>query len=103
MATLIFNILLSVFFIGNSSNELDIGKYLKNNLTEFNRIEYKVIAPKKINLSACLIDKSRELKVTGNYAYLPVKIKNGNSTNNNSVLTLQLQLYKKVMVLLQLI
>lgn len=98
MATLIFNILLSFFFTSDSSKDLDIDNYLKNNLSEFNRIEYKVIAPKKVDLSSCLIDNSRELKVTGNYAYLPVKVKNGNSTINSSVITLQLQLFKKVMV-----
>ncbi|MEJ5261723.1 MAG: flagellar basal body P-ring formation chaperone FlgA [Ignavibacterium sp.] len=73
----------------------DVEKYLYQRLSGFDKIEYSILNDLKQNNH--VIDYNRELKIKGNIAYLPIKIsENGKWTN--SILTLQLKLYKQVPV-----
>lgn len=73
----------------------EVEKYLNQKLNGYDKIEYSIINDLKQNNYT--IDFSRELKVKGNIAYLPVKVFERNKWSN-SILTLQLNLYKLVPV-----
>ncbi|WP_337872136.1 flagellar basal body P-ring formation chaperone FlgA [Ignavibacterium sp.] len=73
----------------------DIEKYLNQRLNGFDKIEYSVLNDLKQN--NYVIDYNRELKIKGNIAYLPIKFSD-NDKWANSILTLQLKLYKQVPV-----
>ena len=96
MTTALFNILFSLILIG-SNEKIDITDYLQKQLSDYNKIEYQIISPKKVNLSKCSIDNSRNLKVEGSYAYLPVKFSGNNENSKNSLITLKLKLFKNVL------
>ena len=69
------NILLSLLILLGSNEHLDISKLLQNKLSNYKRFEYKVISPKNIDLTKVVFDDERETRLTGGYAYLPIKIK----------------------------
>ncbi|WP_337865672.1 flagellar basal body P-ring formation chaperone FlgA [Ignavibacterium sp.] len=73
----------------------DVEKYLNQRLNGFDKIEYSVLNDLKQN--NYVIDYNRELKIKGNIAYLPIKFSD-NDKWANSILTLQLKLYKQVPV-----
>lgn len=73
----------------------EVEKYLNQKLNGYDKIEYSIISDLKQNNYT--IDFSRELKVKGNIAYLPVKVFERNKWSN-SILTLQMNLYKLVPV-----
>jgi len=98
MIITIGKILLSLLILGNSNEELNIGKYLKDRITDCTKIEYSVVAPKNIKLEQYTFDETRELKITGSYAYLPIKKNYDNGNSKNSLVTLKLKIYKNVMV-----
>ena len=96
MVTTLFNILFSLVLV-SSNIKIDITDYLQRQLSDYNKIEYEIISPKKINLGKCTIDNSRNLKVEGSYAYLPVKFSGNEENSKNSLITLKLKLYKNVL------
>ena len=96
MITYLFNILFSLILIG-SNEKIDINNYLQERLSDYNKIEYQIISPKQVNLRKCTIDNSRDLKVEGSYAYLPIKYAGYEDNGKNSLLTLRLKLYKNVL------
>jgi flagella basal body P-ring formation protein FlgA len=98
MITNILIILLSFLLVGNDDQEFNIDNYLNKHLSDFNRIEYTIVSPKNINLSSCVIDDSRNVKVTGNFAYVPVRQLNNNGSFKNALITLKLKLFKNVLV-----
>lgn len=73
----------------------EVEKYLNQKLNGYDKIEYSII--NDLKQKNYVIDSSRDLKVKGNIAYLPVKVFERNKWNN-SILTLQLNLYKLVPV-----
>jgi flagella basal body P-ring formation protein FlgA len=98
MITNILTILFSFLLVGNDNQELNIDNYLNKHLSDFNRIEYTIVSPKNINLSSCVIDDSRNVKVTGNFAYVPVRELKNNGSFKNALITLKLKLFKNVLV-----
>lgn len=90
-------LLVILIFVSASAQNFnsEVEKYLNQKLIGYDKIEYSIINDLKQNNYA--IDFSRELKVKGNIAYLPVKVFERNKWNN-SILTLQLNLYKLVPV-----
>lgn len=73
----------------------DVEKYLYQRLIGFDKIEFSILNDLKQNNH--VIDYNRELKIKGNIAYLPIKISEKGKWTN-SILTLQLKLYKQVPV-----
>lgn len=96
MIIYLINILFSLILVG-SNEKIDIANYLQEGLPGYNRIEYSIISPKKVNFGKCTIDSSRDLKVEGSYAYLPVKFFGNAQNSKNSLITLKLKLYKNVL------
>ncbi|MCW8848615.1 MAG: flagellar basal body P-ring formation chaperone FlgA [Melioribacteraceae bacterium] len=94
----LFKIILALFLIGDNSQQTIIGEYLKTQLNEYEKIEHTVIAPKNIEQYSIMIDDSRDFKLNGNYGYVPVKEKNNDGSFRNSLVTVKLKLFKKVMV-----
>lgn len=90
-------LLVILIFVSASAQNFnsEVEKYLNQKLIGYDKIEYSIINDLKQNNYS--IDLSRELKVKGNIAYLPVKVFERNKWNN-SILTLQLNLYKLVPV-----
>lgn len=97
MILTIINILSSLIIAG-SNQELNIDAFLKAEFSNYNRIEYTLVSPKKINLSECIIDDSRDTKLSGKFAYLPVKEVSNDGFTKNILITLKLKLYKNVWV-----
>ena len=93
-----FEILFALILIGNNSQHTIISNYLKTQLNEYEQIEHIVISPKGIEQYSIRIDNSREFKVNGNYGYVPIKEKGIDGSYKNSLVTVRLKLYKKVLV-----
>lgn len=97
MILTIINIL-SLLIITNTSKELDLDAVLKKELSNYSRIEYIVVSPKNIDLLNCQIDDSRNTKLSGKFAYLPIKEFNESGLSSNKLITLKLKLFKNVFV-----
>jgi flagella basal body P-ring formation protein FlgA len=97
MILTILNILLSLFSVNNNIEE-NIDNCLYEYFPECTRIEYTIVSPQNIDLSQFQLDNNRELKLQGSYAYLPVKEFNSNGISKNTIITLKLNVFKKVLV-----
>lgn len=91
---LLFVILLSVSVFAQDFNA-EVKNYLAEQLKGYDKIEFTILNDSKLNNYK--IDPSRELKIKNGTAYLPVKLIDRNKSTN-SILTLQLKLYKQVPV-----
>lgn len=91
---LLFVILLSVSVFAQNFNA-EVKNYLAEQLKGYDKIEFTILNDSKLNNYK--IDHSRELKIKNGTAYLPVKLIDRNKSTN-SILTLQLKLYKQVPV-----
>lgn len=94
---LILVILLSVSLSAQDFNS-EVEIYLNKKLKGYDKIEFSIL--NNVKNQNYKIDESRELKFKGATAYLPVKYSDGNKAVN-SILTLQIKLYKKVPVAIQ--
>lgn len=93
---MILLLVILIFVTASAQNfNSEVEKYLNQKLNGYDKIEYSIINDLKQN--NYVIDLSRDLKVKGNIAYLPVKVFERNKWTN-SILTLQLKLYKLVPV-----
>lgn len=91
---LLFVILLSFTVLAQNFNA-EVKNYLAEQLKGYDKIEFTILNDSKLNNYK--IDHSRELKIKNGTAYLPVKLIDRNKSTN-SILTLQLKLYKQVPV-----
>lgn len=97
MKFLLTNILFVSLLFGNNIQS-NISNYLMERLSEYNKVEYKVVSPKNIELDYCIINKSKEFRVEGSYAYIPVEVTTKLNKRKELLLTLKLSLYKNVFV-----
>lgn len=93
---LILNILFILLF-GGEPQSLDIDSLLKVNMKEYSRIEYTIVSPKNISVKNIKFDTSREVKIQGKYAYIPIET-NFKQNKVNSVLTLRIKKYAEVLL-----
>lgn len=91
---LLFVILLSVKVIAQEFNA-EVQNYLNEKLKGYDKVEFTIL--NNANLKNYKLDHSRELKIKNGTVYLPVKLIDRNKSTN-SILTLQLKLYKQVPV-----
>lgn len=92
---ILLNILLALFISGEGYTHLDL--FIKSHLDKFDRIEYTVVSPNNLENELFEIDNSRDFKLSGKYAYIPIKInKGGNITN--ALVTIKLRAFKKVLI-----
>lgn len=94
----LLEILLVLLLLGDNNQQNIIGEYLKTQLNDYEKIEHIVLSPKDIEQYSIMIDSSREFKINGNYGYVPVKEKNDDGSFRNSIVTVKLKLFKKVLV-----
>ena len=96
---MLFNLIISFTLIfGGSSLHKKIDNYLKNHLSEFEKYEFKIKSNPGKNSSAKIkINREKEVKIKGKYCYVPVIINKGRRTFN-SLITLELKLYDKVLI-----
>ncbi len=94
-----FFILLFGLFGGRISDN-QIADYLKTQLSEYKRFEFKVVSmPRLLNSRSVDVEfaKDKELKINGSMAYLPVYVKK-NGVKTQSFITLKIKLYQNVWV-----
>lgn len=95
MLILILISFLSVFTFSQDFNS-DVNNYLNQKFTGYDKVEFSVQS--KINSTEVVeIDNTREFKYQKGYGYLPVVIKRNNRTSL-SIITLNISLYKNVLV-----
>ncbi len=91
---LIFVILLSIS-VSAQNFRSEVESYLTKHLIGYDKIEFSFLS--NVSTNNYKIDESRELKVKNGTAYLPVKYSVKNKSIN-SIISLQLKLYKLVPV-----
>ena len=97
MLTILLKILLPLSFIHSVEYDNDIQRYLENKFPNCRKIEYTIVSPVDYEIKKLEIDNSRELKVSSNYVYVPI-IFNEKGKTKNSVLTLEVKLFRDVLV-----
>ncbi len=100
---MILNFIVSIFVLFNLSggkySVLD--KYLEEKLKSYVKWEYELVSvPENINKEghSFVIDNTREFKQAKSYAHIPIVIIGKFNKRVNSVLTIKLKLFGKVMV-----
>jgi flagella basal body P-ring formation protein FlgA len=93
-------LILSVFFwfSGNLSHD-EINEYLKKQLTGYSKIEFETVSLPRIKFKDDVsIDLTKDFKLSGNTAYIPVMIKSQNSAYpTSSFVVARVKLYKEVL------
>ncbi|MCH7962688.1 MAG: flagellar basal body P-ring formation protein FlgA [Bacteroidetes bacterium] len=92
-------LLLSILFLFNSSGSDirdDLADYLSIHLKGYEKYEYEILKIPS-NYSSIKILNGKDLKLSGNLAYVPVHIVKNNRTAQ-SYITVKLKLYKNVLV-----
>lgn len=97
------SILLYILFFLPNEGQLDsmISNYLQTKLDSYSKWNYEIISKpnvlnnEKIKLQ---IDYSKEFKLNGQYAYIPVKIQINENQFSYSLLTLKLELFDTVLI-----
>lgn len=96
MLFLIINIISFLFQSPDKLSE-DIDRYLAKELPGYEKIEFK-IAKLPENYKRIEIIESANLNITGNTAYVPIKLTNKENKTSQTFLTVNVKLYKTVLV-----
>ncbi|GAB6282796.1 MAG: hypothetical protein STSR0008_15460 [Ignavibacterium sp.] len=79
----------------------EISNYLQTKLSNYSKWNYEIISKPNVLNNAHIkfeINKSKEFKVNGQYAYVPIIIRESNNKISYSLLTLKLELYDTVLI-----
>jgi len=83
-----------------NSNSDELNNFLNAKLTGYSKIVWEVtslpIGFKSVDDSRLILDKDGDIKIKGEYLYLPVQVKRNDGRFSNSVVTLKVKLYKNV-------
>ncbi|MFH0734168.1 MAG: flagellar basal body P-ring formation chaperone FlgA [bacterium] len=92
----IISFIMYFLIFGDSSSRVD--EYLKTELPEYSRIEYKVAALpfgiESLNDERLLFDNGRKPKLAGSYLYIPVDIVTKGKKSSMSTITLKVKVYR---------
>ncbi len=94
---------LLIILIGMFGSRIPDGKidsYLKSQLKNYNRFEYKIVSmPRIIESQRVKVElaKDKELKINGSMAYIPVYVSKG-KTRTQSFISLKIKLYDNVLI-----
>lgn len=94
MLLLLLNIF-SLFFQSPDKLNDEIDKYLNAELSGYEKIEFKIVKLPENYKSIDIIENSR-LNVSGNTAYIPIKLTNNKNKISQTFLTVNVKLYKTV-------
>lgn len=87
----------SLFIHSGNSFKNELEGYLKKNLSNYKDFKYEIVQmPGKFKHASIL--KTNEFNISGNLAYVPVKITNDNNRTTNIFITVRLKLYQNVLV-----
>lgn len=75
----------------------ELKSYLHSKLSSFEKIEYSIVKMPG-NFKRIEINSERDLKLVKNFAYVPVKVIDGNESVSSAVLTVKVKLYNQVLV-----
>ncbi len=82
---------------GGSKNIMPVlDKLLNNSFSEYSRIEYEVVNPKKF-VSIKIADNAG-LKRTGSYVYIPALVQHTAGITKREMISVKIKLYQKVLV-----
>lgn len=91
------SVILSIAFLLGGANQDAIENYLRANLIDYAKFEYRVINPQIFEGKDYTIDYSRNFLLKNRYGYIPVILKNG-KYGERTFIRVNLKLYKKVLV-----
>ena len=90
-------IIFSVFVHSGNSLKSQLDEYLKKNLTSYKDFKYEIVQI-PTNYKHAEILKTNEFNVSGNLAYIPVKVIKEDKRITRSFITVRLKLFKNVLV-----
>ncbi|HPN37630.1 MAG TPA: flagellar basal body P-ring formation chaperone FlgA [Melioribacteraceae bacterium] len=97
---MIFYLLIILGFISLNNNTDELNNYLKTKLNRYSKVVWEVSTlPAGITSfedNRLKIDDDGNLKIKGEFLYLPVKIKRNDNRYSKSVVTLKVKLFTKV-------
>lgn len=89
-------ILLGFVFGNGKSFDSRLKIYLHDKLSSYEKYEYEILRlPQNERLE---IDTDKNFRMSGEYAYVPVKIYDSKKNASHSIITLRVKLYKNVLV-----
>lgn len=90
-------ILISIFQQPGDSLNPALDKYLKKNLSQYESYEFKILQMPPEYKKIEIVD-DRDLNLSGNLVYVPVKIVNKDGRSIKSIITIKLTLFKSIPV-----
>ncbi len=101
------SLLLIIFGLISSNNSDELNNYLNSKLNNYSKIVWEISSlPTGINSfddERLLIDKEADIRLKGEFLYLPVKIKRSDGRYSNSVVSLKVKLYKNIYTAIKVI
>lgn len=97
----IFCLLFSLIFTFQSTEDLksEIEKYLMKKLAGYEKISFEISSKPAAQTGETIkVDTSKELKITGSQAFIPVVLMNKDRQVSRSFVSLKISLYRKVLV-----
>ncbi len=94
---LLLLILTTPFLIGQTSFDVKLKEYLNEKLNSYQKIEFQVIQMPS-QYSKIELNQDKNLRLTNNYAYVPVKVYDKNNNVSASLITVRVKLFKTVFV-----
>lgn len=94
---LLLNLLMEIFFGGPLKTDME--NYLKKQFKQYDRFDFEVVSsPSSQPEDKIVIDNERQFRLSGNMAYVPVKLSVKNGRTSQSVVSVRVKLYRKVLV-----
>ncbi len=94
-----FSLIIALLMTFNPGNALkkQIHDFLKKNLVDYKQFEFQIVQMPE-NYIKVIIEKSDDFKISGNLAYIPVRVVSSADRQTRSFITIRLKLYKEVLV-----
>ncbi|MEI7812259.1 MAG: flagellar basal body P-ring formation chaperone FlgA [Ignavibacteria bacterium] len=78
---------------------MEVEKYLEGQLVGYEKVDFEIVSAPKIQLNENInIDYDRQFKLTGNMAYVPVKISLPGGLSTQALVSVRVKLYKTVLI-----
>lgn len=89
--------LLVILLLFGGINKNVIDNYLRSNLMDYDKFEYRIVNPQILENGNYKIDYSRQFRLKNHYGYIPLIIKKG-KYQERTFLTVNLKLFRKAFV-----
>lgn len=91
-------LILALLFSSGSGVKENLAKYLKANLSGYKDFKYEIVRMPADKDSKLEILKNKEISLSGNLAYVPVRLTDKDKRVSRAFITVRLKLYKNVLV-----